>query len=205
VSSRSANIFTMDCVSFSGVLPGSNRMCSPVQSHILSRHHYRPSPEARGQSQLTASALRIIDQIHQRYILVLCHVPDKQASVAALGPKDSVARFLLEVRFVNDVRAVSLFARIPTSVSSCQLFDPSNEELTVLLSPTRRNFMTSFVSFTRPNFPLGFAGLGAEGHCPLLFCHKSTAEQHLPTRCYKCLSSDDPSSPRACAVASSSF
>jgi hypothetical protein len=47
------------------VAKGSNRMCSPVQSHILSRHHYRPSPEARGQSRLTASALRIIDQIHR--------------------------------------------------------------------------------------------------------------------------------------------
>jgi hypothetical protein len=64
---------------------------------------------------------------------VLCHVPDKQASVAALSPKDSVARFLLEVRFINDVVGTSQpFRENSASVSSSQLFDPSNEELTIL-------------------------------------------------------------------------
>jgi hypothetical protein len=154
---ESSDIFTMDCVQFQW------RVAKRVQQNVFTCGSLTFSPvittahlrKLRGQSQLTAaSALRIIDQIHQsRYILVLCHVPDKQASVAALGPKDSVARFLLEVRFVNDgVGARKPLCKNSTSVSSCQLFDPSNEELTVLLSPTRRNFAASFVSFTRPNF-----------------------------------------------------
>jgi hypothetical protein len=90
------------------------------------------------------------------------------------------------------VEPVSLFARIRlrSPVASCSILRMKNARY--LLSPTRRNFRTSFVSFTQPNFPqvsLALVRDRAQRHLHytvhLLFRYESTAQQHLPTRCYK--------------------